>query len=296
MRFAPAEDFLVVRLVDRHDAFVAETLRARVRRARVGDARGAALDRSAARTADARHAVEIVRARAGSRSRRASITSGRPPTRDATTGTSHAIASSAARPKLSCADGSRNTSDDRQQRQHLILLAEELHLVGDAERRAPAASPRPGPGRRRPSAAGPAPRGRSRANTSIDRRHPLHRPEVRDVDDDLLAVAARSGARSAGTSRRRCTRAVEEVRNHADVARRRRARDTCPPSGSPTPPSRRRTARCRTRRSPSTSGSLPSSVMSVPCSVVMTLRGTVHRCVAARICRARYAAVACGIA
>ena len=39
-----------------------------------------------------------------------SITSGRPPTRDATTGTSHAIASSAARPKLSCADGSRNRS------------------------------------------------------------------------------------------------------------------------------------------------------------------------------------------
>ena len=46
-----------------------------------------------------------------------SITSGRPPTRDAMTGTSHAIASSAARPKLSVADGSRNTSDaDRSER------------------------------------------------------------------------------------------------------------------------------------------------------------------------------------
>ena len=39
------------------------------------------------------------------------MTSGRPPTFDATTGTSHAIASSAASPKLSCADGSRKTSD-----------------------------------------------------------------------------------------------------------------------------------------------------------------------------------------
>ena len=40
--------------------------------------------------------------------------------------------------------------------------------------------------------------------------------------------------------------------------------------------------------------SLPSSVMSVPCSVV-TMRGTGPP-FAMRICRARYAAVACGTA
>ena len=42
-------------------------------------------------------------------------------------------------------------------------------------------------------------------------------------------------------------------------------------------------------------GSLPSRVMSVPCSVVMTLGGT-RSSEDARICRARYAAVACGMA
>jgi hypothetical protein len=42
-------------------------------------------------------------------------------------------------------------------------------------------------------------------------------------------------------------------------------------------------------------GSAPSSVMSVPCSVVMT-RGACPPLVDARICRARYAAVACGMA
>ena len=42
-------------------------------------------------------------------------------------------------------------------------------------------------------------------------------------------------------------------------------------------------------------GSLPSSVMSVPCSVVTT-RGTRRARRDASICRARYAAVACGIA
>ena len=42
-------------------------------------------------------------------------------------------------------------------------------------------------------------------------------------------------------------------------------------------------------------GSPPSSVMSVPCSVVMTFGG-IRSNDDVRICRARYAAVACGIA
>ena len=57
----------------------------------------------------ARHAVEIVE-RVQKAGDAVVDDFGQPAHRDATTGTSHAIASSAARPKLSCDDGSRNTS------------------------------------------------------------------------------------------------------------------------------------------------------------------------------------------
>ncbi len=63
-----------------------------------------------------------------------STTSDNPPTREATTGTPHAIASSAARPKLSCADGSRKTSDDGQERDDRVLFTEHDNVLRDAER------------------------------------------------------------------------------------------------------------------------------------------------------------------
>ena len=52
-------------------------------------------------------------------------------------------------------------------------------------------------GRRRPAAAAPARRARIRAKTSTTAVDPLHRAEVRDVDDDLLAPSADSSARAA---------------------------------------------------------------------------------------------------
>ena len=61
--------------------------------------------------------------------------SGRPPTFDAITGTSHAMASSAARPKLSCVDGSRNRSATDSQRTGSCSSPTKRHVVCQAHTR-----------------------------------------------------------------------------------------------------------------------------------------------------------------
>ena len=100
------------------------------------------------------------------------MTSGSPPTRDAITGTSQAIASSAARPKLSCADGSRNTSEMESSGTTWSCSPTKLDVVGDAQRPRRAAPPRPCPGHHRPSAGGRGTRGgcgRTRPPTAATR-------------------------------------------------------------------------------------------------------------------------------
>ena len=105
---SPCDDFLIIRFILRNDASGAElapdTVEARLREAFVqhgiGEQRDAAFAMPSRSSGSHRNPPTP-----------SSTTSGNPPTRDATTGTSQAIASSAARPKLSCADGRRKRSE-----------------------------------------------------------------------------------------------------------------------------------------------------------------------------------------
>ena len=122
--------------------------------------------------------------------------SGSPPTLDATTGTSHAMASSAARPKLSCADGSRNRSADESspdeilplpQKDDIVLQAGLVHEPFDVGADGPS-----------PTSANLArTRWRMRRNTSSATVDALHRTEVRDVDHERV-VADREGRAARG--------------------------------------------------------------------------------------------------
>ena len=142
------------------------------------------------------------------------ITSGSPPTADATTGTSHAIASSAARPKLSCADGSRNRS-----------ATESSATMSSCSPRNSASPISPADVNRSCArcASGPSPTSSSRAFTRAahapedldDRVHALHGAEVGHVDDEVIGAAQQLLPQL----RRRAAAvalAVEEVRQHVD--------------------------------------------------------------------------------
>ena len=112
-----------------------------------------------------------------------SMTSGRPPTFDATTGTSHAIASSAARPKLSCSDGKRT-------RRMLRAMESRPPARRASRRRKPhptrgrACMRCPTPDRLPRAAAAPAQLGDAGKHLH-DGVDPLYRPKVRHMDDEL---------------------------------------------------------------------------------------------------------------
>ena len=162
-----------------------------------------------------------------------SMISGRPPTCEATTGTSHAIASSAARPKLSCADGSRNRSATDSHGTRSCCSPTNVDVVGEPVLGDAAA--------RRSARSGPSPiehePGAARvwriSAKHLERRvDALDRPEVRDVDDErVVSSGGHSRARSAGSGRRRYSRAVEEVRDDADLVADAERRDRVAPSG-----------------------------------------------------------------
>ena len=87
------------------------------------------------------------------------MTSGSPPTFDATTGTSHAMASSAARPKLSCAEGSRKTSADESSGITSSCAPSTSTERRDVRARGRAGRPFRALARHRRAAAGPGPNG-----------------------------------------------------------------------------------------------------------------------------------------
>ena len=131
------------------------------------------------------------------------MTSGRPPTFDATTGTSQAMASSAARPKLSCADGNRKTSATESSG-ITSSCAPSISTSGamfelPAE---PVGRPELGP-----VADEQQPRRHRAADPGEDLHHridPLDGPEVRHVDHELRRRRpARSAVAGPGTARRR---------------------------------------------------------------------------------------------
>ena len=146
-----------------------------------------------------------------------SITSGRPPTFEATTGTSQAIASSAARPKLSCADGSRNTSAPTA-RESPPPARRASRRRARRRARAPAEAPSP--------SSGPSPTSRSRAGTArgCARTPPSPHRRASPAGNSRRGSRASSPSSAAKRWRRSGTGAggeiaVEEVGDHFDVAR-----------------------------------------------------------------------------
>ena len=241
----------VALLVHRHDALGAEVL-AHAPAGRLRHRARAAPDRSAARS---RSAAISSSASGGCRKplTPCSITSGSPPTRDATTGTSHAIASSAARPKLSCADGSRKTSLIDSSGTTSSCAPTTCDQLARCRARAPADTPSPAPDRRRPAAAAPAPPG------GCDRRSPITasmRLTGRKFETCMTIFTSGSPPlnrrRSSGGACAPMDGAVEKVRDDLDVARHAELRVGGRAQALATRPSRGPTARSRTPRSPST--------------------------------------------
>ena len=165
-----------------------------------------------------------------------SMISGRPPTFDATTGTSHAIASSAARPKLSCADGSRNRSaTDSHGTRSCCSPAKTTRRCRPVLARRAARCRR---------ATGPSPMSTNRARNVLANQaehlerhvHALDRAEIRDVHDQRVASIRRTEPRA----QRRIgpppvLRAVEEVGDDPNLVPDAEGRRSCRPSGSGTP-------------------------------------------------------------
>ena len=165
-----------------------------------------------------------------------SMISGRPPTFDATTGTSHAIASSAASPKLSCAGRQQEQIRDRQPRDQVLLFADEHDLAGQAVLGHPAFDV----GAHRAVADEQEPRTHAPPDQAKHlERHvdALHRPEVRDVNDERVAAIRRAQpGTQCGVGPPPILGAIEKIRDDADRAANAERGDRCPPSGSGTPP------------------------------------------------------------
>ena len=157
-------------------------------------------------------------------------------------GTPQAIASRAARPKLSLSDGSSKRS-----------------AQGSTRSISPRCPRAPAPGRARPAprrtprpacSSGPSPTSRSRAGISLRdaaRRcdhveRALHRPEVAHVQEHLLAGLAAKCALISGHPPRRIAVGVHEVVDDLRCRRCRTGPRASPPSGAATRPSPRRTA------------------------------------------------------
>jgi hypothetical protein len=139
------------------------------------------------------------------------------PTFDATTGTPHAMASRADGPKLSCNDGNRNRSRDRQQAHDILSFTDQLDLAADAQLADQLFRADPVPGLRRQSAAARHARSNPREHAH-DRVDLLDWTQIGEMNHQPFARFAIAGAQ------RRIQPAaidieIDEIRNDRDVAR-----------------------------------------------------------------------------
>ena len=176
-----------------------------------------------------------------------SMISGSPPTFDATTGTSHAIASSAARPKLSCADGSRNRSAIDSHGTSSCCSPTNDDVVGQ-----PVVGDAPlDVGPHRAVADEHEPRAHAAANQAEHlQRHvdALDRPEVRDVHDERVASLRRAQPRAqVRIVPAAILGAIEEVGDDADLVLDAERADRVALQALATRRSRRGTVRSRRR-------------------------------------------------
>ena len=266
-----AQDVAIRRLVERHDPFGAvprpDDVGGGLAHVRAPLAVGEQLDR--------RGRPSPARDRGAQRNpvTPSSMISGRPPTREATTGTSQAIASSAARPKLSCADGSRKRSRGRQPRHQVLLLAHELDVRRQAVRRDAALDV----GTHRPVADQHEPRADAVAGCGGRRRRPAStRLTGRKFETCMTSASRRPAGQQPGPQRRiepaPILAAVEEIRDDADRDAHAERRRWCRRAGSRDTAVTPCDCSIENATTRAYDGSLPTSVMSVPCSVV-TVRG-----------------------